>query len=117
MGTIPPLHLTRKQVGCFYEALYSYWGVILKREKSSAERTQTLRMLERMQDKVREIIVLHTNPLRLALTVEEMALAKTLTDELLTLYAEHSAEQPDDPDSREILGDLTDLKGCLSRDA
>lgn len=109
ISTAPPLSLTRDQASRLQAYIQTYRRYAFASLAPSTGRNTTLRILQAMQGKLVEAMDQKTELLQLALTAEEMNTLKTVSSELLLLYA----KQPESAERIATLGDLAALKNSL----
>lgn len=109
MSTAPPLRLTREEASRLQAYLQTYRRYAFASLFPSAERNTTLRMLQAMQGRLIEAMNQRATQLQLVLTTGEMTTLKTITMELLVLYA----KEPASAGRNRIIADLATLKASL----
>ncbi len=109
MSIAPPLLLSREQAMRLQTYIQTYRQYAFSSLLPSTERNNTLRILQVVQGKIIEAMDQSVTPLQLVLAKEEGATLKTVTTELLILYA----RQPDSNERTATLGDLAGLKTSL----
>jgi hypothetical protein len=109
MSTAPPLILTRDQASRLQVYLQTYRRYAFASLLPGTDRNTTLRILQTMQGKLIDVIDQKIAPFHLVLTVEEMTTLRTITTELLTLYAKEPVSDQRDA----ILVDLAALKASI----
>lgn len=109
MSTAPPLTLTREQARRLHEYIQTYRRYAFASLMPSAERNTTLRILQAIQGKLIDVLDQRTALLTCTLTMEEMTTVKTMTTELLLLYA----KEPASDQRSALLADLAALKTSL----
>ena len=112
INTAPSLTLTREQATRLQAYLQTYRCYAFAALLPSIDRNNILRLLQAMQGRLIDVIDQKTTLFRLVLTLEEMTALKTITAELLLLYA----QGPINDQRSAILADLAalkvSLKGC-----
>jgi len=109
MSTAPPLSLTRDQASRLQGYIQTYRRYAFASLAPSTGRNTILRVLQAVQGKLIEAMDQKTELLQLVLTTEEMNTLKTVSSELLLLYA----NQPESAERIATLGDLAALKNSL----
>lgn len=109
MSTAPPRLISRDQANRLQGYIQMYRHYAFAAIAPSTGRNNTLRVLQAVQGKLIEVMDQQTTVLQLMLTVEEMATLKTITAELLTLYA----KKPESTERIAALADLAALKSSL----
>ena len=109
MSTAPPLLISRDQANRLQGYIQTYRHYAFASIAPSTARNNTLRILQAMQGKLIEVLDQQTAVLQLVLTTEEMATLKTITAELLMLYA----KKPESTERIATLADLAALKSSL----
>lgn len=104
MSAAPPPILTREQISRLQAYVQTYRCYALVSLVPSTTRNTTLRLLQGIQGKLIDVLDQKTALLQLLLTTEEITTLKSVTAELLTLFAQ-------DPASSERDGTLVDLAG------
>lgn len=110
MTTIAPTFaLTREQARRLQNYLQEYRRYAFVSLAPSVERNTTLRFLQTMQSRLIDILDRRAALSGLMLTAEDVAILRTITAELLQLYA----QEPASPGRNATLADLAALKGYL----
>ena len=109
MSTAPPLTLTSEQASRLQVYLQTYRRHAFASLMPSVERNTTLRILQAMQGRLIDVMGHKTAVLQFALTMEEITTLKTMTTDLLMLYA----KQPESVERISTLTDLAALRAAL----
>lgn len=107
--TAPTFALTREQASRLQGYLQEYRRYAFASLASSVERNTTLRFLQIIQSKLIDILDHKTALSGLILAAEDVAILRTITAELLLLYA----REPASAGRNATLTDLAALKGYL----
>ncbi len=109
MSTAPPLSLTREQARRLQGYVQTYRRYAFASLMPGTERNTTLRILQALQGKLIDVMDQKTALFTCTLTREEMTTLKTMTTELLLLYA----KEPASDQRNAVLADLAALKARL----